>query len=69
MDGLFIAVYLGIPALWLLLLCRRRSDLNPCPRDLRFALFLRDRDDSLEPIRFLFDIYLPQYYYFEVVEM
>ena len=69
LDGFFIVLYLGIPALWLLLLCRRRAELNPAPNDLRFALFLRDRNNSLKPLRFLFDAYLPEYFYFEVVEM
>lgn len=69
LDCLFIALYLGIPVLWLILLSRRRAELNPVPGDLRFALFLRDRNDSLDSLRFLFDIYLPKYYYFEVVEM
>lgn len=69
LDSLFIVFYLGIPALWLLLLCRRRAELNPASNDLRFALFLRDRNDSLNSLRFLFDSFLPKFYYFEAVEM
>jgi hypothetical protein len=69
LDGLFISLYLGIPAIWLLLLLRRKAELNPAPSDLRFSLFLRDRDVSLNSLRFLFDCFRPEYYYFEVVEM
>lgn len=69
LDGLFIVIYLGIPLLWLLLLCRRQADLNPSTLDLRLKYYLRDRQAALNPIRFLFDVYRPQLYFFEVVEM
>ena len=69
LDGTFIGVYLGIPLLWLILLCQRRSDLNPNTSDTRLKYFLRDSNAALNPIRFLFDVYKPQYFYLEVVEM
>ena len=69
LDGFFIAIYLGIPLLWLLLLCRRRAEMNPRTLDLRLKYYLRDRNVVLDPLRFLFDVYRPQFYFLDVVEM
>ena len=69
LDVLFISAYLSIPLLWFVLLCRRRTDLNPGVNDLRLKDFIRDRNETLGPMRFLFDVYKPQYFFWEVVEM
>jgi hypothetical protein len=37
--------------------------------DLSLASFFRDNDPKLSSLRFLFDAYLPKYYYFETLEM
>lgn len=69
LDGCFIAAYLGIPLFWLLLLHRRRVDMNPRTLDLRHKYFLRDQNTALNPLRFLFEVYRPRYYFWEVIEM
>lgn len=69
LDGLFISIYLGIPVMWLLLLCRRRGEMNPRTLDMRLKIYLRNQNTVLNPIRFLFDVYRPQLYFFEVIEM
>lgn len=58
-NGLFLALYLGVPPLWLVLLYRERVRLNPPTTDRKLAYFLRDNDKSLEALRFLFKPYLP----------
>jgi hypothetical protein len=71
-DGLFIAAYLATPLVWLALLLAQRRGLNPAPTtgsDKKLALFLRDHNPALAPLRFLFSAYRPQVYFMEVVEM
>jgi hypothetical protein len=69
MDICFILVYMSIPPIWFALLFRERRSLNPPTTDLSLANFLRDNDPKLSPLRFLFDVYLPKYYYFETLEL
>jgi hypothetical protein len=71
-DILFITAYLSIPLIWLALLLSRRDSLNPAPTtgsDNKLALFLRDQDEKLLPLRFLFNSYFPACYFLEVLEM
>jgi hypothetical protein len=71
-DGLFITVYLSIPLVWMLLLYANRGRLNPSSvtgSDKKHALFLRDNDQGLFPLRFLFASYKPEFYFAEVIEM
>jgi hypothetical protein len=71
-DGLFISVYMAIPLMWLVLLMGNRRILNPpeaTGSDKHLALFLRDHDEDLNPLRFLFAIYKPSFYFAEVIEM
>jgi hypothetical protein len=72
LDGLFITVYLSIPLVWLALLSTNRHRLNPkhsSNKDVKHALFVRDNDQGLSALRFLFAAYKPQYFYAECVEM
>ena len=64
-DGLFIFIYLSIPLLWLLMLCRNRERLNPKSDTLEEALEIRNQDVELKPLAFLFESYHPSYYYWE----
>ena len=66
-----IFAYQSVPVLWLALLFRRRSMLNPSMnnRDARLALYMRDHNSSLDTIRFLFHDYKCSKWWFEIVEM
>lgn len=71
-DVIFIAVYLSIPLVWLVLLSKYRERLNPAPvtgSDQRHALFLRDNDEELRHLRFLFASYKPSFFFAECIEM
>jgi hypothetical protein len=68
-DIAFIFAYMSIPPIWFYLLYRVRNRLNPPTADVRLAVFLRGNDPKLSSLRFLFDAYLPKYFYFETVEM
>jgi len=68
-NVLCIAIYSAIPPTWLYLLWKQRRLLNPPTSDVRLAYHLRDSNQQLAPLRFLFDAYQPRFYYFEAVEM
>lgn len=68
-DALFIVIYMTVPIVWLVLLTRLRAELNPAPDHMKLSCYLRDNNDDLLPIRFLFSPYLPCFYYFEPLEM
>jgi hypothetical protein len=71
-DAFFIAAYLSTPLIWLALLLSKRESLNPAPTtgsDKKLALFLRDQDHELRPLKFLFGSYAPFFFFLEVVEM
>jgi hypothetical protein len=55
--SVLIVLYQTIPLVWLVLLVQHRVALNPKTSngDQALALFLRDRNPSLNPIRFLFN--------------
>jgi len=71
----FLALYLATPLVWFILLFRERVKLCP-PKHARddehnahpqegldHTLAARDGDASLQPLRFLFSLYHPTYYY------
>jgi hypothetical protein len=70
--GFFIALYQLIPVIWITVLYRVRHDLNPqtlTSHDKKLALFVRDKNPSLAPLRFLFIDYKCDKWWFEVVDM
>jgi len=60
-----------IPVLWFWLLWGRRHDLDPSVSnsDPRLGLYVRDRDETLSSLRFLFDSYRCDRWWFEVAEI
>ena len=68
-DALIIVAYLSVPFAWLVALRRARAALNPNTSDGALAVWLREHDSSLASLRFLFNVYLPRYYYWEPLEM
>ena len=68
-NGLFVAVYMSVPLMWLTLLLRKRRKMDPFLSNRHVSLRLRNSDESLKPFKFLFAPYSIEYYYFEVVEM
>ena len=57
-----------MPSLYLVLLYSARHRLNPPGTDLLTAQRVRTSDPSVQAISFLWADYLPQFYFFEVVE-
>lgn len=68
-DVFFIVAYLSVPLGWICILYRNRSKINPICADPEYALFTRNRDESLQPFTLLFSAYKPRYYLWETVEM
>jgi hypothetical protein len=68
-DVLLILLYMSTPLVWFLLLYSVKHRLNPNTKDKRLARFLRSEDKGLYAMKFLFEPYRPQYYYFEVTEI
>jgi hypothetical protein len=68
---MLICFYQLIPILWLYLLYSKKDELNPAVSsvDPKLALYIRDKDKKLAPIRFLFDSYKVDHWWFEVAEM
>ncbi len=58
-----------IPLVWFVLMWRGVGEIVSL-RDLdpTLARYLMIQDEKLAPLRFLFDIYKPRFYFFEVVE-
>ena len=71
MNSLFVCFYMSVPLSWLVLLFRLRRRLNPptTSADAGLVLWMRDRDTTLSPVRFLFEVYHPHYYYWEALEL
>ena len=69
MIGFCVALQMTIPPFWLYLLWKQRRRLNPPTNDLRLAYHMRDSDEQLAPLSFLFAPYQPSFYYFESLEM
>ena len=70
-NGFFIFLYMSVPLSWLVLLFRFRARLNPSTTtaDSGLVLWMRDRDPTLAPVRFLFAVYQPRYYFWEALEL
>jgi hypothetical protein len=68
-DACFIAIYMSLPLIWLVLLFNSRHRLNPPAYDSSLKQYIRDNDKSLGSLSFLFQPYRPEYYFFEVIEM
>jgi hypothetical protein len=73
---LLMVIYQSIPLLWLCSLRALRDKLDPRDDEgqrlhTKAALVHRQRDhhDDISPLAFLYDDYLPRFYYFEVVDM
>jgi hypothetical protein len=66
-----VIIYQLIPILWLYLLYSKKDELNPAvsSTDSKLALYIRDKDVKLASIRFLFDSYKVDHWWFEVAEM
>jgi hypothetical protein len=65
----FIILYQCIPIMWMTLLYRQRVSLDPKVGDNKLALFIRDNNPELASIRFLFNDYNCNKWWFEVAEM
>ena len=67
----FIFLYQLIPLLWYRLLRSQRSALNPpvSKADATLGIYIRDKDVSLNSLRFLFSCYKCESWWFEVAEM
>ena len=70
-NSLFIWLYMSVPLSWLVLLFRLRGRLNPpaTSADAGLVLWMRARDPTLAPVRFLFSVYQPRFYYWEALEL
>jgi hypothetical protein len=67
----FILLYQLIPLIWFYMLWSVRSALNPpvSDTDVKLAIYVRDKNQDLAPLRFLFDSYRCDRWWFEVAEM
>jgi hypothetical protein len=67
----FIVLYQLIPVLWFYMLFRVRTALNPpvSETDSKLAIYVRDKNQDLAPLRFLFDSYRCDRWWFEVAEV
>ena len=70
-NAFFIWLYMSVPLSWLVLLFRLRGRLNPpaTSADAGLVLWMRDRDPTRAPVRFLFSVYQPRFYYWEALEL
>ena len=67
----FIIVYQSVPLVWMVLLYKLRDRLDPptSGNDRLLALHVRDHDTFLDALRFLFNDYRSNKWWFEVAEM
>jgi hypothetical protein len=66
----FIIIYQSIPILWFVLLYQKRKKLHQRKQtDVQLSLFVRDQDKDVDALRFLFNCYLPNRWWFEVAEI
>ena len=68
-DVVLILVYLSVPLVWGYLLWLRRDRLNPPKKTINAKKKGEDDDPELAPIRFLYRVYRPEYFWWEVIEM
>jgi hypothetical protein len=67
----FFMMYQSIPLTLLLLLYNKRTSLNPptSNHDPKLALFIRDNNQELASLRFLFKVYKCNKWWFEIADM
>eukprot|EP00617_Octactis_speculum_P026309 CAMPEP_0185755014 /NCGR_PEP_ID=MMETSP1174-20130828/13561_1 /TAXON_ID=35687 /ORGANISM="Dictyocha speculum, Strain CCMP1381" /LENGTH=758 /DNA_ID=CAMNT_0028433427 /DNA_START=174 /DNA_END=2447 /DNA_ORIENTATION=+ len=79
--GIFVFVYpIGIPAMYLAILYRKRHAIDPIlpethararmtdnPEDVETAITIRSADHQLGPLRFLFESYEPEFWFWEIL--
>lgn len=67
----FVCFYQMIPVTWAFLLYRNKDALNPqtSNHDETLALFIRDNNENLSPLRFLFYDYKCDKWWFEIADM
>jgi len=68
-DACLIFVFQCLPLLYVALLFRVRHKLNPKAPNKQLALELRDHDESLASISFLFSDYKCSRWYFEILDL
>jgi hypothetical protein len=68
---MFFIMYQFIPITWFILLCLKRASLNPptSNHDPKLALFIRDNNQDLASLRFLFKDYKCNKWWFEIADM
>jgi hypothetical protein len=68
---MFVIAYQLIPIVWILLLYRHRESLNPPTSqvDERLAVYIRNKNEDLTSLKFLFEDYKCSKWWFEVVDM
>jgi hypothetical protein len=68
---LFIGLYQCIPIMWMYILHRKKASLNPyaANHDEKLAMYIRNRNPDLAPIRFLFVDYKCSKWWFEIADM
>ena len=66
---MFLIICVGLPGGCFVMLLVNRAKINPPGVSEAEALRLRKADKSLDYIRFLFQSYRPEYWYWEVLEM
>jgi hypothetical protein len=49
LDLIFIAVYMAVPLIWLILLWRKRDRMNPWLSNRKYSLHIRNADAGLAP--------------------
>lgn len=66
---MILAFPVGVPLIFLYLLNRSRDRINPNADTELLSYAQRAADDSLEPLRVLFESYRPSVWYFEVLDL
>ena len=65
----FIVCYQALPLLYIVLLYRVRDKLEPKANNAELAMQIRDSDEALASVKFLFQDYKCERWYFEVLDM
>jgi hypothetical protein len=68
-DIILVLIYQSMPLLYIVLLLRVRDRLQPAASSSELALQLRDNDEQLASVRFLFQDYQCAWWFFEVLDM
>jgi hypothetical protein len=68
-DSILIVIFQSLPLLYIILLCRVRDRLRPKTANPNLALEIRDHDESLKSVQFLFKDYKCNRWYFEISDL